>query len=163
MHFGNLRIIKILLSFSVAAWGIIAGAMNLLYYQPGTQAVSRVLAMGGEESIRSLSSPVFVHVGYAFIYISKFAVGVICAWGTYQMWIAYKGSAEQFSQAKSSALTGCGIALFMLFFGFIVLAGSFFSTGSPSQAKLIYHHFTIIYMAGIGLIAFFIALPESSV
>ena len=62
----TLRYIKILLSMSVAAWGIIAGAMNLIYYNH--RGVSLVMSMQGEDSVRAISTPTLFAIGYAFIY-----------------------------------------------------------------------------------------------
>ena len=155
-----LRYIKILLSMSVAAWGLIAGAVNLIYYN--YRGVSVVMSMQGEDSIRAISIPALYAVGYAFIYLGKFATGFACAWGTYKLWAARTASPGEFHRAKTTTLFGCGIAMFMLFFGFVVIAGSYFNPGPDvsREVSLAFHQFALFYMGGIGLIALFISARE---
>jgi len=155
-----LRYIKILLSMSVAAWGIVAGTMNLVYYNH--RGVSMVMSMQGEDSVRATSTPALFAIGYAFIYLGKFATGIACSLGTYQLWQARNASLAEFAKAKTATLVGCGIALFMLFFGFIVIAGSYFNPG-PSVSRelpLAFHQFAVFYMTGIGIVALFISSRE---
>ena len=156
----SLRYIKILLSLSVGVWGIIAGSMNLVYYDYG--AVGAVMTLEGQESLRSISNEFVHNIGYAFIYIGKFATGIFCLLGTIDLWKFRNESTQAFNSAKSKTLTGCGIALFFLFFGFIVVAGSYFNPGFPTELGRSYHQYTLFYIGSIGIIAMFISSVEPS-
>ena len=156
------RAIKILLSLALAVWGIAAGIGNLVMYQPGIDTVATILTLEGQQSMRAIHTPVVHHLAYSFIYLGKFITGVLCACGTYDLWKARVEPIEIFDRAKSRTILGCGVALFMLFFGFIALAGAVFrpTVGPPSPLTLAYHQYTMFYMAGIGLISLYISTRE---
>jgi len=157
-----IRTIKILLSSALAVWGIAAGIGNLVMYQAGIDTVATILMLEGQQSIRAIHSPIMHHLAYSFIYLGKFITGFLCAWGSFDLWKARSESIEIFDTAKSRTILGCGVALFMLFFGFIALAGAVFrpAFGPPSPLTLAYHQYTMFYMAGIGLISLYISARE---
>ncbi len=157
-----LRYVKIFLSFSIAIWGIVAGIMNLIGYQSGVETVGWVLSLEGSQSIRSISIPILYHLGYAFIYIGKFAAGGVCAYGTVALWKARLASAQEFHVSKYYTIVGCGIALATFFFGFIAVAGTMFdlANNAPSGFALAYHQWATFYITSVGLIAAFIAIKE---
>ena len=153
-----LRYIKISLSFSVAAWGLIAGTMNLIYYNLGP--VAAVMTMEGQDSVRAVSSPILFTIGYAFIYLGKYATGILAALGTHHLWVS-RSDASHFNSAKSRVLAGCGAGIFTLFFGFYVMANSVFSSGGPSELSSAYLSYALYYIGALGIIALFIAIPDS--
>lgn len=125
-----LRITKVLLIFAVALWGYL-GAMHNLLDWPGTLgAVGAVISMAtiedGAQSWQAISSPLLAWLGALFICLSKLTAAVLCTGGAIGMWRARNGAAVNFAQAKAPALAGCGIAMFMLFGGFVVVADGFF-------------------------------------
>jgi predicted small integral membrane protein len=162
VHLMAIRLIKILLSLSVALWGIAAGAMNLVNYGSGVGLVGGVLTLEGHESIRAIHAPIAFHIGFAFIYLGKLATGLLCAWGTYDLWTSRRASAELFDAAKSKTVLGCGVALFMLFFGFVAVAGAVFhsTAGPPSELSSTFQQGALLYMAGIALISLYVSARE---
>jgi len=153
-----LRYIKIALSISVAAWGIIGGLMNFIYYSHAP--VVAVMSVGGTESIRTISSPVIFAVGYAFIYLGKFATGALATCGSIGMW--QTRNQTFFNTAKTNTIAACGIGVFMIFFGFYVMAASFFSTGGPTPLEDSYLAYSLYQLGALGIIALYISLPDGS-
>lgn len=125
-----LRVMKILLVLSVAAWGLLGGVGNLADWKGTTEAVAGVTSMvtfeGGAERWQATTSPVVVISGALFITFSKIVAGLLCVVGGWRMWVARGGDAAAFAKARSIALTGCAVAVFMLFAGFIVVGDGLF-------------------------------------
>ncbi len=76
------------------------------------------------------------------------------------MWQSRNGSVADFSAAKSIALTGCGIAVIMLFGGFIVIAESWFELWR-SEAMGAVLSAAVRYGSMIALIAIFVAASDN--
>jgi predicted small integral membrane protein len=75
------------------------------------------------------------------------------------MWQSRNGSAADFAAAKRIALAGCGIAVIMLFGGFIVIAESWFELWR-SEAMSAVLTAALRYASMIALIAIFVATPD---
>jgi len=158
----SIRIVKVLLSLSVAIWGFAAGFMNLVSYESGVKSVAYVLSIEGKESVRAISLPLIYHLGFAVIYLGKFATGFFCALGALDLWKSRHANVESFNAAKANTILGCGIGLFFLFFAFFAVAGAVFSPGEgpPSQLAIGFQSFALYYMGAIGLIALYISSAE---
>lgn len=154
-----LRHVKIGLSASVALWGLIGGSMNLIFYNLGP--VAAVMTLEGQDSVRSVSSPIVFTLGYAFIYLGKFFAGILATLGTLQLWATRKDNA--FNRSKNRSLAGCGTGIFMLFFGFYVIANGVFSTGAPTELSTAYLSHALYHIGALGIIALFIAIPDSEI
>lgn len=161
-----LRIVKILLVFSVAAWGLVNTVGNIMFYDEWIKVVAHVMAVegveySGQHSARAMNVPVLHHIGYAFIYLPKLITGILCLMAALEMWKARHLTASVFDQAKTRFYIGCGISMFMLFFGFLVVAGGMFSPGgAPSELVQGFHTFVSVYMVSIGMSLLFVAIPE---
>lgn len=160
-----LRLIKIILIGSVAAWGLGSTIINLMEYSSGVSAVGVVLSLEGQDTSRAISSPVFAHLGYGFVWGGKLVAGLLCLVGCVAMTRALQASPQGFMRAKYYAEAGLGAALIMLFLGFYVIAGVVFNpaTGAPSAFARSYHQFAMFYIVAIGAIACFVRLPEPEV
>ena len=125
-----LRLIKIMLLAAVAAWALIGGLFNILLWGETLGSVSAATSMvtieGGPEKWQAVSNPALSWLGAVFIAGSKIAAGVLIIRGILQMWGARNEPAEAFAEAKKMAIAGCGVAMFMLFAGFIVIAETWF-------------------------------------
>jgi len=125
-----LRTVKIALICSIALWGFIGGIFNIIDWDGTMGAVGAATSMatfeGGAESWQATSSSVVIWLGALFIMLSKLTAAVMCTMGARNMWRARNADTAQFAQAKKLAIAGCGIAVFMLFAGFIVIAESWF-------------------------------------
>lgn len=158
-----IRTVKLLLVATVAFWGFIGAFENVENWGETLDSVRAVTSMetvpGGAERWQASSNPLLVWLGALFIMLSKLTVGLLCSVGVYQMWQARAGDAVAFSHAKKAALAGFGIAMFMLFGGFIVIAESFFELWrSEVLSNVLLAAFR--YAGLIALIAIFVSMKD---
>ena len=78
------------------------------------------------------------------------------------MWQARQRDAIQFNQAKEMALVGCGVALFMLFTGFVVVAESWFELWRSDAMRAPVLDSAFRYAGMIALVALFVHSKENS-
>jgi len=125
-----LRITKIMLIATVALFLLMGAFFNVHDWSGTTGAVAATTSMatfeGGAEDWRATSSPVVIWMGALFITLSKATAGVLCLIGALRMWAARKGDASAFATAKEFALSGCAVAMLLLFGGWIVIAETWF-------------------------------------
>ncbi len=125
-----LRIMKILLVVSVAMWGFLGALGNITGWSGTTGAVTAVTSMstfeGGAASWQATSNPAVILAGALFIMLSKALAALLCAVGGWRMWSARTADVNTFANAKTLALSGCAVAVFMLFGGFIVIGEGWF-------------------------------------
>jgi len=115
---------------TVALWGFVGAFHNLINWDGTIGAITAATSMatidGGADSWQATSNPLVIWIGALFIVASKLAAGILCSIGGIRMWKAQKLDAETYNAAKEIALTGCGVAIIMLFGGFVVIAESWF-------------------------------------
>jgi predicted small integral membrane protein len=159
-----MRVTKIVLIVLVGVWGLLGGIGNLVNYAGGHAAVVAVMARdevpfapGGP--FVAITQPALTHLGYAVIWVGKLASALACLWGALRLWGVRSAPAVQFNATKTVALAGCGIALLMLFGGFVVVGGSYFGMWSTARGQL---STTVAsqYITSIGIIALFVAMPD---
>lgn len=159
-----IRLIKILLIMAVALWGFVGALHNITDWQGTLGAVRAATSMstfeGGAESWQATSMPLVVWLGALFIMLSKLAAGFLCGLGSLKMWQHRKGQISEFNVSKEMALTGCGVALFMLFTGFIVIAESWFGLWQSDVMRAPVLDSAFRYAGLIALIALFVGSRE---
>jgi predicted small integral membrane protein len=159
-----LRIMKILLVLSVALWGILGAYGNLTDWSGTTGAVKAVTSMsafdGGADKWQATSNPMIVTLGALFIMLSKIIAGLLCVEGARRMWGARAGDAAEFAKAKTLALTGCAVAVFMLFLGFIVIAEGWYALWQSDAMRGPVLSSAFRYAGMITLIAIFVGMGE---
>jgi predicted small integral membrane protein len=125
-----LRIMKILLVLSVGVWGLLGAFGNISDWSGTTGAVAATTSMvtfeGGADSWRATSNPALILAGAVFIPLFKTIGGLLCLAGAWRMWTTRASDAAVFANAKTFALTGCAVLIFMLFSGFVVIAETWF-------------------------------------
>lgn len=158
-----LRIIKILLVLSVFVWGAFGAFGNLIDWGGTTGAVEAVASMstfeGGAEDWRATTNPALILLGALFIVLSKIIAAVLCLIGAGRMWSARKANTGTFNEAKAFALSGCGVAIFMLFLGFIAIGEGWFELWRSDVFRDLAGQSAFRYAGMIGLIAIFVASP----
>ncbi len=158
-----IRFVKIGLIITVVLWGYFGALGNVLNWEETRGAVAAVTSMvsfeGGAESWQATSNQVVIWLGALFIMLSKLSAGVLCTVGAGRMWQSRNGSAADFNAAKSIALAGCGIAVIMLFGGFIVIAESWFELWRSESLGMVLSA-AVRYASMITLIAIFVAIPD---
>lgn len=160
-----LRTIKILLILAVAAWGFTGGLLNVLHWKEGTLAsVLAAISMdsfdGGSQSWQATSNPIIAWLGALFIAGSKVAAGILCLAGAIKMWNARNGEQAAFTASKELAIAGCGVALLMLFGGFIVVAETWFEMWRSDSLRDASLQSAFRYGGMITLIALFVGMKE---
>ncbi len=159
-----LRIMKILLILSVSTWGLVGIYGNIYDWNGTTGAVAAATSMstfdGGADDWRATSSPALILAIALAIVFLKSASAILCLAGAWQMWAARAGDAAVFAKAKTYALAGCAVAIFMLFFGWIVIAESWFELWRSEVMREAVLDAAFRYCAMIGLIALFVGMPD---
>lgn len=159
-----LRWIKIFLMAAVALWGYL-GAMHNLLDWPGTLgAVGAVTSMvtieGGPTSWQATSQPLLIWLGALFICVSKLLTAGLCSAGAWNMWQARAAAMIDFAYAKRLGLAGCGVAMLMLFGGFVVVADGFFELWRSETMRDTVLNSAFRYGSMITLIAVFVAATD---
>ncbi len=160
------RFVKIALAGAMSLWGLLGVMGNLSHYSVNLEFVAGVMAMSDQMldtsawwAAHAITNPVIVNIGFAFIYLSKLATGILCALGAWRMWQARAADGASFQRAKTLVILGAGISIFMLFFGFIIISGIWFSMWQASYGLAI-HQFAFIYMAALALIASYVNVKD---
>ena len=124
------RLVKVGLMATAAWWAIGSGLYNVTNWAESLTYIEAVTTMsmfeGGSDSWRATSSPIIVWAGLLFIFGAKVAAAIMCSVGTWRMWKAREADRTAFVEARQIGLAGCGIAVIMLFGGFIGIAENFF-------------------------------------
>jgi predicted small integral membrane protein len=159
-----LRIFKILLVLSVASWGLLGAFGNILDWSGTTGAVTAATSMttfdGGADNWRATSNPAIIIAGALAIVFFKSASAILCLIGAWQMWTVRAGEATAFAKAKTYALAGCAVAIFMLFSGWIVIAETWFELWRSEVMREAALDAAFRYCGMIGLIALFVGMHD---
>ncbi len=159
-----LRIIKILLILSVAMWGLLGALENIMDWAGTTGAIGATVSMstfeGGAESWKATSSGAVITIIALLIISAKLIAGLLCLAGGWRMWTVRMGQAPVFQHAKSLALAGCGVAIFLLFFGWIVAAETWFELWRSDIMRDVGLQSAFRYAGMIALIALFVGARE---
>jgi predicted small integral membrane protein len=155
-----LRIMKILLAASVALWGLLGAVGNLMNWSATTGAVAAVTSMstfpGGPERWQATTNPAVILAGALFILLAKIATGLLCAAGSWRMWTVRNQDAATFAHAKTLVLSGCVIAILMLFIGFAIIGEGWFEFWRSEELRETAGAPAFHYSAMIALIALLI-------
>ena len=158
------RNIKILLILGVVLWGIVGAHGNIAKWEETLGAVGAATSMatfeGGADSWKATSLPIVIWLGALFVMLSKVASAGLCAVGAQKMFAARNSAPDAFQKAKTFALAGCGVAVFMLFTGFIVIAESWFELWRSDVMRGPVLDSAYRYAGMIGLIAIFVSIKE---
>ncbi len=159
-----LRILKIALVLSVALWALFGSIGNITDWTGTTGAVSATTSMatfdGGAEIWRATTNPAIVLLGALFIVGFKALCAALCFVGAWQMWTARTADSAAFSASKKWALTGCGVAVFMLFAGWIVVAETWFELWRSEVLRDVALGSAFRYAALIALIALLVGAND---
>ena len=159
-----LRMTKILFVVCVALWGLIGAAHNVVDWSGTMAAVGAAASMstfdGGAESWKATANPLVIWVGALMIMLPKLVAGILCSIGSLKMWRARIGDAAGFEVAKNLALAGCGVAMIMLFGGFIVIGESWFEMWRSDVLRDLSLQSAFRYGGMITLIALFVGSRE---
>jgi predicted small integral membrane protein len=156
---------KTALIVMVAVWAFSSALQNVIDWQGTIAAVIATTSMatieGGETSWKATSEPVLAWTGALFILLSKVLAGTLCAIGALKMWGAQDKDINTYNKAKNIALTGCFVAIIMLFGGFIVVAEGWFELWRSETLRTPVIESAFRYGCMISLIALIVASPDT--
>ncbi|MEM1432907.1 MAG: DUF2165 family protein [Pseudomonadota bacterium] len=159
-----LRITKVLLTLAVSAWGYVGALFNLLDWSGTLDAVQRATSMStfnqGASAWQATANPLLIWIGALFILLSKLAAAMLCLIGAGRMWRARATDSATFEASKDLALAGCGVALLMLFGGFIVVAESYFELWRSDALRGPVLESAFRYAACIAAIGLYVGMRE---
>ncbi|MEW6983023.1 DUF2165 family protein [Colwelliaceae bacterium 6471] len=125
-----LRKAKSIMILTVSLWGFLGAFHNVIDWEGTIGAVGAVTSMstiaGGSESWQATDNLLVIWIGALFIVVSKLTSGALCGVGAMRMWRAPASDSPAYKAAKEISLTGCAVAMIMLFGGFVVIAESWF-------------------------------------
>jgi len=159
-----LKTTKAIMILTVALWGFVSAFQNIINWDGTIGAIGAATSMatieGGSDSWQATSNPIVIWIGALFILVSKLVTGVLCTIGGVQMWRAQELDLEAYSAAKEIALTGCGVAIIMLFGGFIIIAEGWFELWRSESMIAPVLGSAFRYGGMIALIALFVASKD---
>ncbi|MEP4890743.1 MAG: DUF2165 family protein [Aliiglaciecola sp.] len=159
-----LRRAKSIMILTVAIWGFVGALHNLIDWDGTLAAVKMATSMitipDGSESWQATSNLIVVWIGALFILGAKLTTGVMCTIGSIRMWKAQGANSSVYNAAKQIALTGCAVAIIMLFGGFIIIAESWFELWRSETMLAPVLGSAFRYAGMISLISIFVALKD---
>ncbi|MFT5677467.1 MAG: putative small integral membrane protein [Paraglaciecola sp.] len=159
-----LKKVKSIMMLTVALWGFVGVIHNVVDWNGTLGAVGAVTSMtsivGATDSWQATSNPLVIWTGALFIMLSKLVTGVLCTIGAIGMWRAKNSDNTAYCAAKKIALSGCAVAIVMLFGGFIVIAESWFELWRSESMIGPVLQSAFRYGGMIGLIALFVASKD---
>ena len=157
-----LRIVKILLVLSVAAYcllGMIANVDDPPRTLGSIGAVVSMAAVEGGPGWQATHNPAVILGVAIFIVLFKTIAGVTCLIGAWRMWRERRADAEAFAHAKTLALVGCGVAMLGLHLGWTVFGEQLFDMWRSKLAQSANTAFR--YGGFTALIAIFVGMSET--
>jgi len=158
-----LRAMKIVLVLSVAVFGLVGAFGNIDDWAGTKGAVAATTSMAtfeGGASWRATSNPAVIVTGAVLIPLFKTIGALLCLAGAWLMWSARAAEAAAFAKAKTLALSGCMVFVFMLFAGWIVIAETWFELWRSDAMRSAALESAFRYAGFIGLIALIVGARE---
>jgi predicted small integral membrane protein len=157
------RYAKIVMSLVLAAFCLLVTFDNITDYATNYLFVQHVLSMdttfpGNSLMYRSINNPVLWQIAYALIIAAEGVTGILFLAGAIRLFQVRNASGAVFNEAKALVVAGGALAFLVWFFGFMVVAGEWFSmwqsqTWNGQEAAFRF------YMAVLGVIIF-VSMPD---
>jgi predicted small integral membrane protein len=128
----SLRIAKIVLAASLAAFAFIVAYDNVVDYDTNYQFVRHVLSMdttfpANALRTRAITSPALWNAAYLAIIAAEALTALAFAKGAYDLLRNVRASAERFQAARRFVVVGAVLAFLLWFTGFLVVGGEYFA------------------------------------
>jgi predicted small integral membrane protein len=145
----TIRLVKTAMVASCALFALLVAFNNLVDYGSNEIFVRHTLAMdttfpGNALKVRAITSPAVATVTYWLIIAAEALTGLLLALGALRLALVVRGSAVDFSAAKSIAILGLGLGFVLWFTGFMVVGGEGFAmwqskewNGVPSAFRFV--------------------------
>jgi len=125
------RMIKVLLAASASAFCLFYAIQNVANLGQAFWFVQTMVGMVGHEAypasvMPAIESTAIVWIMLWIIIILEFTAGALAGKGAFDLFKARNGSADDFNSAKTYALAGTGLAVFIWFGIFSAVGGALF-------------------------------------
>jgi predicted small integral membrane protein len=125
------RALKVVLVASSSVFCLFYAVQNLFNLGPAFGFVQLMVGMEGHEAYPghfgpAIHSPLIIWLMLAIIIVLEFAAGALAGKGAINLWQARNGSSEDFNNAKTYALAGTALAVFIWFGIFSAIGGAYF-------------------------------------
>jgi predicted small integral membrane protein len=127
-----LRLAKLLLTASLAAFAFIVAYDNVVDYDSNYEFVRHVLSMdttfpSNALRTRAITSPALWNAAYIAIITTEALTALAFAKGAYDLLRNLRAPAQRFRAARHFTIIGATIAFLLWFTGFMVIGGEYFS------------------------------------
>jgi len=158
-----LRIAKIAIAASIAAFLTLVTFGNLTDYDTNFAFVQHVLAMDtifatSTITYRAVTNPVLHHLAYGLIITTQAIVSVVCWIGVFRLLRRMRADALTFNRAKNLLMAGLTPAFLLYQFGFVTIGGEWFGMWMSSQWNGVPSAFR--FLITILAVLIFVALPD---
>ena len=127
-----LRLTKILLTASLAAFAFVVVYNNVVDYNANHEFVRHVLSMDttyptNPLRTRAITSPALWNAAYIAIITTEGLAALAFTKGTYDLLRSFRAPAQRFQAAKRFTIIGAALAFLLWFSGFMIIGGEYFS------------------------------------
>lgn len=125
------RLAKAVLTLAASSATGLMVMHNIVDYPLSLRYVAHVMSMDttfseSRNRFRAIKSPRAHHAALKLIILSEALISILCGWGGVRMLKNLNAPADSFHEAKRPGLLGLTLGLLLWFFGFQVMAGSWF-------------------------------------
>ena len=127
-----IRLAKVAMIASLAAYAFIVAYDNIVDYQSNYEFVKHVLSMdttshGNALMHRAISNESIWSLAYALIIAMEWSTALLLVVGALVLLSRLRAPAEVFNRSKVWAVAGLTVGFGLWFFGFMVIAGEYFA------------------------------------
>jgi predicted small integral membrane protein len=132
------RLAKIAMVASMAAFALLVAVNNVVDYPTNYEFVRHVLSMDTtfpSNVLRghAITSPAMWDAAYWMIIIAEGVTGLVLACATLRLALVVRAPARRFNAAKDLVLVGVGLGFLLWFMGFMVVGGEWFSSWQSKE------------------------------
>lgn len=158
-----IRISKAFLVLLISLFCLLVGYNNIVDYGSNFDFVQHVMLMdttfpGNQLMGRAVTTPFLHHAAYWLIIAGELSAGALCLTGAITLFRAARQDRKTFSRAKTLAITGLTLGIFVWFFGFMTVAAEWFLMWQSQQWNGVQAAFRFIMCLGVVLL--YISHPE---
>lgn len=152
-----IRASKAFLVFLISLFCLLVGYNNIVDYGSNFDFVQHVMLMdttfpGNRLMERAISAPFMHHAAYWLIIVGELTAGLLCFIGAITLFRKLRKEREVFARAKTLAITGLTLGIFVWFFGFMTVAAEWFLMWQSQQWNGVQAAFRFIMCLSVVLI-----------
>jgi predicted small integral membrane protein len=159
-----IRLAKIALVVAAGLFCVLVGYNNIVDYSSNYLFVQHVLSMdtvfpdNAVRGGRAIIDPQLHRAAYGIIIGVELGAGILCLLGALRLLFAIAAPAPRFAAAKTIAIIGLVSAMFLWFFGFLVVGGEWFQMWQSQMWNG--QEAAFRFLGSIGLILVFLVMED---